>query len=299
MSNREIAVAINNSNKNVNAYETIDAIVSAGFKNVFIQWYNKEWNPTQEEQLKYVREKGLNIIFAHLGYKNMRDIWVDCENGENLVENFINDIKICKDNGISLVVMHLIGGIDVPPYNELGLKRLKKIIEYAEALDVNIAFENTKQKEYLYYVLDNFDNKNVGICFDSGHYHIFSNDEFNFEKYKDRIFAIHLHDNDKSDDLHLLPFEGTSNWEDIIKNLSKANYDGPITMEICYRYNYLEMGINKFYEKAYEVGKQLQSMFSVLDESRESPLCSNEIDLSSPHDSVKSLKFKPPISGKL
>ena len=42
-----IAVVVNNDNKS-NVYETIDAIANAGFKNVFIQWYNENWNPSQE-----------------------------------------------------------------------------------------------------------------------------------------------------------------------------------------------------------------------------------------------------------
>ena len=62
MNNREIAVLVSNDNKNVSVLETIDAIKNAGFKNVFVQWCNKEWNPTQEEQLKYIKEKGLNVI---------------------------------------------------------------------------------------------------------------------------------------------------------------------------------------------------------------------------------------------
>ena len=38
-----IAVTISNANKNVNPIETIHAIKNAGFKNVFIEWYNKDW----------------------------------------------------------------------------------------------------------------------------------------------------------------------------------------------------------------------------------------------------------------
>ena len=49
---REIAVVVSNDNKDVSVIETINAIEKAGFKNVFVQWYNKDWNPTQEEQLK-------------------------------------------------------------------------------------------------------------------------------------------------------------------------------------------------------------------------------------------------------
>ena len=84
---------------------------------------------------------------------------------------------------------------------------------------MKIAFENTKHKGYLDYVIENIKNRNAGICFDSGHYHLHFNDELYFAKFKDRIFAVHLHDNDKSDDQHLIPFEGTIDWNNIIKEL--------------------------------------------------------------------------------
>ena len=58
-----------------------------------------------------------------------------------------------------------------------------------------------------------------------------------------------------------MPFDGTIDWEDVIKKLKENGYNGPITMELCYRYNYSDMGIEKFYEKGYEVGKKLQKMF--------------------------------------
>ena len=42
--------------------------------------------------------------------------------------------------------------------------------------------------------------------------------------FENKIFAVHLHDNDMSDDLHLLPFEGTIDWKELSTNLKKANY---------------------------------------------------------------------------
>ena len=261
MNNREIAVVVSNANQNVTAIDTINAIKKAGFKNVFIQWYNKEWNPTQEVQLKYIREKGLNVIFAHLGYKNINDLWLENEVGDKLVEGYKNDIKICKENNIPMVVMHLTSKSEAPKYNETGLKRLKEIVDYAQELNIKVAFENTKIKGYLDYVIENIDNENVGICFDSGHYHVHFNDDLDFPKFKDRIFAVHLHDNDQSDDLHLMPFEGTLDWEETIKNLKECNYDGPITLELCYRNEYLDMSIEDFYKKGYEVGEKLKEIF--------------------------------------
>jgi sugar phosphate isomerase/epimerase len=263
MNTREIAVVVNNDNQNVSIIETINAIKNAGFKNVFIQWYNKDWIPTQEEQLKYIRKKGLNIIFAHLGYQNINDLWLENEDGDKLVNRYINDIRICKEHSIPMVVMHLTSKHKAPKYNETGLKRLQKIVDYAQSLNVKVAFENTKIMGYLDYVIEHIDNENVGICFDSGHYHVHFNDKFDFDKFKNRIFAIHLHDNDKSDDLHLIPFDGTLNWDDVINKLKECHYTGPITMELCYRDRYLNMGIKEFYKKGYEVGLKLKEMFEM------------------------------------
>ena len=146
-------------------------------------------------------------------------------------------------------------------YGEIGLSRIRKIVEYAKKLDMKVAFENTKIKGYLEYVIKNIKDENVGICFDAGHYHVHFDDEFNFELFKDRIFAVHLHDNDKSDDLHLLPFDGTMDWKYVINKLKECNYNGTVTLELCYRYEYLNMSLDDFYKKSYDVGIKLAEKF--------------------------------------
>ena len=142
-----------------------------------------------------------------------------------------------------MVIMHLTSKKKAHMYGEIGLNRIRKIVEYAKKLDMKVAFENTKIKGYLEYVINNIKDENVGICFDAGHYHVHFDDEFNFELFKDRIFAVHLHDNDKSDDLHLLHFDGT------------------VTLELCYRYEYLNMSLDDFYKKGYDVGIKLAEKF--------------------------------------
>ena len=258
---RELAVAIQNENKKVSAIETIKSIKNAGFKNVFVQWYDENWEHSQEEQVKLCKELGLNIIFAHLGYQNINSIWEEGIEGDNQVERYKKDIKNCHDNGIPMVVMHLTSHKKAPKYGEIGLNRIRKIVEYAKELNIKVAFENTKIQGYLEYVLDNIKEENVGICFDVGHYHAHFNDKFNFEFFKDRIFAVHLHDNDKSDDLHLLPFDGTIDWKHVINKLKECNYNGPVTLELCYRFDYLKMSSDDFYKKGYNIGIKLAEMF--------------------------------------
>lgn len=259
---RELAIAIQNRNEKVSIIETINSIKNAGFKNVFVQWYDEIWKYTQNEQVKLCKELGFNIIFAHLGYQNINSIWEEGIEGDNLVERYKKDIKDCYKNGIPMVVMHLTSKEKAPMYGKVGLKRIRKIVEYAKELNVKVAFENTKIKGYLEYVLENIKDDNVGICFDAGHYHVHFNDEFNFDFFKDRIFAVHLHDNDKSDDLHLLPFDGTMDWKYVIKKLKECNYNGFITMELCYRYDYLNMSLDEFYKVGYERGMELSKIES-------------------------------------
>ncbi len=259
---RELAVANQNENEKVSIIETINSINNAGFKNVFVQWYNENWEHSQEEQIKICKKLGFNIIFAHLGYQNINSIWEEGIDGDNLVERYKKDIKDCYENGIPMVVMHLTSKKKAPMYGKIGLNRIKKIVEYAKELNMKVAFENTKIKGYLEYVLENIKDDNVGICFDAGHYHVHFDDEFNFEFFKDRIFAVHLHDNDKSDDLHLLPFDGTMDWKYVMKKLKECNYNGFITMELCYRYDYSKMSLDDFYKVGYERGLELSKIVS-------------------------------------
>lgn len=263
--NREIVVVVSNDNEGITPIETIKTISDARFKNVFIQWYNKDWECSQEEQLEYINKLGLKVIFAHLGYKGINSIWALGEAGERLVDYYKKDIDSCKKNNIPMVVMHLTSSTTAPEYSEIGLNRLKKITDYAKKQNIKVAFENTKIKGYLDYVLTNIKDDNVGICFDSGHCHAHFDDDFDFKLFKDRIFAVHLHDNDKTDDLHLLPFEGTINWDLLMDKLNYCNYNGDIMLELIYWKDYLDLSPTEFYKKGYEVGGKLLAMFEKLE----------------------------------
>jgi sugar phosphate isomerase/epimerase len=149
-------------------------------------------------------------------------------------------------------------------YNELGIKRFKKIVDYAQKLGIKVAFENTRIEGYLDYVITNITNDNVGICYDAGHCHTHFKDRFNYDLFKNRIFAVHLHDNDQSGDQHLLPFDGTIDWNHIIKTLKDNGYQGPVTLELIYDDKYFNFTPEQFYKKGYDIGKKISQMFDEL-----------------------------------
>ena len=53
---------------------------------------------------------------------------------------------------------------------------------------------------------------------------------------------------------------GTLDWNDTLLKLKKSNYNGPITLELCYRYDYLNISSDEFYKIGYERGGKLQEI---------------------------------------
>ena len=51
--------------------------------------------------------------------------------------------------------------------------------------------------------------------------------------------------------------DATINCKSVLENLQESNYNGPITLEICYRNRYLDISLEDFYKKAYAVGRKL------------------------------------------
>ena len=259
---KEIATVISNRNRQVTPLETIAAVKAAGFGNVFIQWYNEDWPVSQEEQLKCIQALGLNVIFAHLGYyKQVNCIWDDTKEGDILIDKYRTDLDTCAKNGIPMVILHPVHKAPALPPCESGLYRLQRLTAHAKELNIKIALENTFLEGYLEYILANLKDENLGLCFDSGHYHAYFDDRFDLNFCSNRIFAVHLHDNDGVGDQHLLPFDGTTEWEPLVRNLKLGGFDSHIALEPSYRKKYLELGLTEFYKKAYERGEKLAELF--------------------------------------
>lgn len=258
---RDIAVAVSIYNENITPIETIDVIKEAGFKNVFIYWFGENLECSKEEQLRYIKEQGLNIIFAHLGYEDINSIWENDKAGDLLVAKYLRDLDDCKKNNISMVVMHLSTPPRGEPYNEIGQERIRKIVDYAQGLGIKVAFENTKIGGYLEPLLANIKNNNAGLCYDSGHNHVATNDKIDLSTFKNRVIAVHLHDNDTSWDQHLLPFDGNVDWENNISQLINNGYNGPITLEIVYANQYTDIDPVEYYKRAYQVALKIATLF--------------------------------------
>lgn len=106
---------------------------------------------------------------------------------------------------------------------EGSVKTWPALIKRAEALGTKIAIENIFEDEpsNLLQLMGELHSENFGICFDTGHFNLFS--KLPLTEWLDMlgtyIFELHLHDNDRSFDSHLPIGEGNFDFNSLFRKL--------------------------------------------------------------------------------
>ena len=158
-------------------------------------------------------------------------------------------------------------GANPPPFNELGLDRIKRMVDRAEKFDINIAFENLRRPDYLEHIFTRIDSPYAGFCYDSGHENLFPARFDLLTEYGSRLSALHLHDNnglrnyDGTDDQHLIPFDGNIDWKNIVEKIRKTPYKGPVSLEVMNR-GRENLKPEEFLRLLYERGERLREWFN-------------------------------------
>lgn len=222
--------------------EKLKMIKGAGFNSVCTWWGNEfieldgDYHTHPEKADKY----GLILEHAHIPYYSANQIWYDNLNGEALLEKYIKDIKEAAFGGIDTLVIHPFEkNMPVGGSQSLCHDRFCRLGDVAGKADICLAVENLADNEALRKIIRFADNPYVGMCFDSGHNNIVASDDFSLlSEFADRIHALHLHDNDSTEDQHLLPYEGCLNWSNFLKTIKATSYHKSFMLEASYPYTY-------------------------------------------------------------
>jgi sugar phosphate isomerase/epimerase len=106
---------------------------------------------------------------------------------------------------------------------EESLKTWRKLAQRALAVGAVIAVENIFEDtpDNLELLMREVGSDNIGICFDAGHFNIFSKEPLSrwLDSLGPYLVELHLHDNDKSADSHLALGEGTFDFAGLFKAL--------------------------------------------------------------------------------
>ena len=201
----------------------------------------------RDTDIKKIREKadslGLFYQSLHAPFVRADRFWKKMPDSDDAVSELIECLETCAENEIPIMVAHAFIGFNDHDPTEYGIENFGKLVKRAEELGVKIAFENTEGEEYLFALFENFIGSGaVGFCFDTGHELCYNHGKDMPALVGSKLVATHLNDNlgirdyggkiTFLDDLHLLPFDGIADWENITDRLIRGRFDGPLTFEL-------------------------------------------------------------------
>ena len=120
---------------------------------------------------------------------------------------------------------------------EWALRTIEHVHRLAQPLGVKLALEvmdnELSTTAALVDMLESdLDGLDIGICMDVGHAHMLGDPAEAVETASEYLVTTHIHDNQRQKDDHLVPFEGTINWDAAIMELEKIGYDGVLMYEV-------------------------------------------------------------------
>ncbi len=154
------------------------------------------------------------------------------------LRNRVKVIRASARLGARHVVVH-------PGVRHHGKERLRhsraslaQLAETAQDAGVRIAVENLPPDHFggslaeMESLLAGLDSAVVGFCLDTGHAMLGEDPIADYIRaLGDRMFGIHWHANDNSEDAHLFPDVDQAKWDEFFAALDEVGYNLPITLE--------------------------------------------------------------------
>lgn len=249
---------------NTELKKRLQNIKNAGFTSI-ITSADKRFdyqNGTLKKQVKEIKKIGLKLSSLHSSYKSelLPEFFNQGTIGDKMEKQLKKEVNLAKKFGFKSVVVHLNG----TPSN-IGVERIKRILKVCEKCKVPLAIENLcdqSNSDVIDCLFNNIKNEYLKFCFDSGHNNAYIKNRNFVKEFKDKIVALHLHDNDGNNDQHTLNQFGTINWNSIAKNLAKCtnitSLDYEIFMNITNSPLTEEETLKLCYQNAVELEKMIE-----------------------------------------
>ncbi len=171
-------------------------------------------------------------ITIHAPFMDLSPGAVDSKVRDITIERFSQVFELAENLLPQVIIFHsgyekwkYAQKIDV--WLEGSLKTWPPLIKKAVDMDIKIAIENIFEDDpaNLRLLMEEINSEHFGICFDAGHFNLFSKIPLGewLKQLMPYIIELHLHDNNKTSDAHLAIGEGTFDFGTLFSALKGKN----------------------------------------------------------------------------
>ena len=250
--------------------QVLDFLAGTGFCAVSPGWQR---DGDLENTVRQARIRNLSVQTLHGPLRGMPAMWnPDTAVARPILDDLLQSATDCAKFDIPILVVHPWNGVHYTfRPDDLFFDHFDKLVNHVSNLGIRIAFENLEGTEYLCALLDRYTGCScVGFCWDSGHERCYTPGWDFLSRYGDRLIMTHLNDNmgvtdpsgnlQGTDDLHLLPYDGNTDWEDILLRLKTARKQEILNFELkirpkgdrCKLDLYSQMPLQQYLQEAYQ-----------------------------------------------
>jgi sugar phosphate isomerase/epimerase len=235
-----------------------------------------EWKAEIEGYNQLAKELGLLFAQAHAVIVDFCNPEGGSEEGMELFRRCIQGAGIL---GAPWIAAHpstgVSGGRRTEDTHGRNVTFFREMADYAASFGIGIAIENMWGKtpegvsryairaEELLRLIEDTGRENVGACWDVEHGSIEKLDQGAAIRLLDgRLKATHISDETGPNNIHILPYLGFVDWEEVLKALADINYQGAFAFEIQHYLPNMPIELVPSAMKfSVEVGRQLISRF--------------------------------------
>lgn len=244
-------------------------IADAGFSHVhWCHHWGSDFLYSESEIIqigRWLKDYGLKLLDLHAS-AGIEKNWGSPLEYERLagVELINNRIAMAATLGSDVIVLH-VAHIPHKQFAEPAMaamhRSLDEIAPFATRHGVRIALENMANDwfEYIDPLLRDYPSTLLGICYDSGHGNIGGRGLDFLQSRRQRLLALHLHDNDGQTDEHKIIFTGTVDWQRLATIIADSSYTKGVSSESCI-HNTKLTSESEFLALALAAGQKLQRM---------------------------------------
>lgn len=217
------------------------------------------------ETAEKIKESGIIIDALHAPFSgkiNINAMWLKGDYGNTMLARLTDGVDKCSSLDIPVLVVHLSSGDICPGISDAGSVRFSKLMEYADAKNVKIAYENQRKLANLAFAMEEFPT--AGFCWDCGHEACFAYGRQYMPLFSDRLCALHIHDNYAvhEGDKHMIPFDAGLDFDRITTQIADSGYEGTVMLELARHTSgqYENISAEDYYSRASAAVHKLRDM---------------------------------------